>query len=209
MHIQRNKKAFLNYEEASFLSIKEKEIMKKKVVLLGDSIRLIGYGTKLPEIAEDFAEIWQPEDNSRFIQYVLRQIFDCREKISDADIVCFNSGEWDICNVFGDGTFTTPDYYASQLVRIADMLLKKGKKVVFSTTTPVREDNKYNSNDDIRRFNEIALSVLEPMGVVINDLYTVVIADLEANIREDDKIHLSEQGTRLCAEKTAETLRNL
>ena len=48
----------------------------KKVVLLGDSIRLIGYGTKLPEITQGEFEIWQPDDNSRFVQYILRQIFD-------------------------------------------------------------------------------------------------------------------------------------
>lgn len=183
--------------------------MKKKVVLLGDSIRLIGYGTLLPELTKDFLEIWQPEDNSRFVQYLLRQLFDYADKIDEADIVCFNSGEWDVCNLFKDGTFTYPDYYASQLVRITNILLEKGKTIVFSTTTPVREDNPYNSNKDIEKFNKIAVEVLEPRGVIINDLYSVVADDIEGNIREDDKIHLTEQGIHRCAEKTAELLWNL
>ena len=41
----------------------------KRVVLLGDSIRLIGYGTKVPELLGDGYEVWQPEDNGRFAQY--------------------------------------------------------------------------------------------------------------------------------------------
>lgn len=183
--------------------------MKKKVVLLGDSIRLMGYGTLLPKITEDFLEIWQPEDNSRFVQYVLRELYDYNDKIEECDIVCFNSGEWDVCNIFGDGTFTEPEYYVSQLKRITALIQKKGKTVVFSTTTPVRNDHPFNSNDDIKHFNDLAIAALEPMGVVFNDLYTIVMSDLEANIREDDKIHLTEQGIRLCAEKTAETLKAL
>ncbi len=183
--------------------------MKKKVVLLGDSIRLIGYGTLLPKITEDFLEIWQPDENSRFVQFVLREIFDHSAKIDEADIVCFNSGEWDVCNIFGDGTFTEPDYYVSQLVRITKILQKKGKTVVFSTTTPVRNDNQFNSNKDIKYFNELAVNALTPMGVIINDLYSVVMYDLEVNIHEDDKIHLTEQGIRLCAEATANLLRTL
>ena len=37
----------------------------KKVVLLGDSIREIGYGTKVPELLKDEFTVWQPEENWR------------------------------------------------------------------------------------------------------------------------------------------------
>lgn len=180
----------------------------KKVALLGDSIRLIGYGTKLPEITQGEFEIWQPEDNSRFVQYVLRQIFDYSKEIDEAEIVHFNSGEWDICRLYGDSTFTTPEYYVSQLERITDILQKKGKKVVFATTTPVKEANKYNFNEDIEYFNKIAVEALTNKGVVINDLYSVVMEDLENNIREDN-LHLSEVGIIKCAEATKKVLQSL
>lgn len=178
----------------------------KKVVLLGDSIRLIGYGTVLPELVKGKLEIWQSEDNSRFVQYVLRQLFDLSEQIDRADIVHFNSGEWDICNLYGDGTFTDAQYYTSQIVRIAAILKKKGKTVVFATTTPVKPGNPYNSNADIEHFNQLAVEALTPMGVIINDLYSVVMNDLENNIREDDKLHLSDAGISACAEATAQLL---
>ena len=40
----------------------------KKVVLLGDSIRLIGYGTKVPEMLGPEYTVWQPSDNGRYAQ---------------------------------------------------------------------------------------------------------------------------------------------
>lgn len=48
----------------------------KKVILLGDSIRLIGYGTKLPEILGADYDVWQPEENCRFSNYTLRMVFE-------------------------------------------------------------------------------------------------------------------------------------
>jgi len=42
--------------------------------------------------------------------------------------------------------------------------------------------------------------------VEVNDLYSVVYEDLEGNICED-KLHLSEKGNRLCAEKVTEIIR--
>ena len=37
-----------------------------KVTLLGDSIRLIGYGKKVPELLGDDFEIFQPDINCKF-----------------------------------------------------------------------------------------------------------------------------------------------
>ena len=180
----------------------------KKVVLLGDSIRLMGYGSRIPALLGDGYEVWQPEDNGRFIQYILRQIFDYREQIEKAQIVHFNSGEWDICELFGDGPFTPPDMYVSQVMRVVKILQSWGKTVVFATTTPVREENPHNHNDVIRRFNELIVPQLQKAGVVVNDLYAVVAEDIYANVC-DDNIHLSEQGIKRCAEQTAEVIRNV
>ena len=37
----------------------------KKVVLLGDSIRQIGYGKKVAALLEPDYTVWQPDDNCR------------------------------------------------------------------------------------------------------------------------------------------------
>lgn len=181
----------------------------KKVALFGDSIRLIGYGTILPEMIKDEFEVWQNTDNDRFVQYLFRQIFDNMEAVDEADIIHFNAGQWDVCNVYGDGTFTPADMYVSYIVRFADIMLKKGKTVIFATTTPVRDDNPYNSNSDIVRFNELAVAALKDKGVIINDLYSVLAADIDRYIRDDDKIHLTEEGINLAAKTTADLLYSL
>ena len=52
------------------------------------------------------------------------------------------------------------------------------------------------------------------MGVVINDLWSALIVDVDRYIRNDDKIHLTEEGIDVCTEmvknsiyKVAETIR--
>jgi hypothetical protein len=91
----------------------------KKVVLLGDSIRLWGYGTKLAEVLGDGYEVCQPEDNCRFTKYTLRGMFDWADLIKDADVIHWNNGLWDATELFGDGTFTTEEEYIRDCVRIA------------------------------------------------------------------------------------------
>ena len=38
----------------------------KKIALLGDSIRQIGYGSKVVELLGEDYDVWQPDDNCRF-----------------------------------------------------------------------------------------------------------------------------------------------
>ena len=66
----------------------------KKLVLLGDSIRLIGYGTRLAEIMSDEYEVWQPEDNCRWADYTYRMLSDKAAEIEGADLVHWNNGHW-------------------------------------------------------------------------------------------------------------------
>ena len=179
---------------------------KTKVVLLGDSIRLMGYGPAVPALLGDAYEVWQPESNGKFVSNVLRDLFDMADRIDEADIVHFNSGEWDICDLFDDGPFTPEEFYVSQILRIADLLQAKGKSVVFATTTPVRPENRHNRNNVIARYNAAVVPLLEEKGVLINDLYAAVAEDVYGNVC-DDTIHLSPSGIRRCAESTAAAIR--
>lgn len=178
----------------------------KKVILFGDSIRLLGYGKPVAEMLKGEFEIWQSEDNDRFAAYLLRQLFDAREEVANADIIHFNAGLWDVCELFGDGTFTPLDTYVAEIGRLADLFLQGGKKVIFATTTPVRLENEHNRNEVIEEFNAAVVPMLKEKGVIINDLYTPMAADIYANICEDN-IHLSEAGIALCVAQTAEVLR--
>jgi hypothetical protein len=178
----------------------------KKVVLLGDSIRLIGYGTPVAERLSSEFEIWQPEDNCRFAQYTLRGLWEWKDSIKGADIIHWNNGLWDVCEIFGDGSFTPIDEYVDTMVRIARLLKERAGKVIFATTTPVRPDNPHNKNEVIAAYNEALVPKLLEMGIAINDLYTPLVSDLYKYISED-KIHLSDDGIALCTDMVEAVIR--
>ena len=107
----------------------------KKVVLLGDSIRL-SYGNRVRELLGEGYTVWQPEDNCRFAAYTLRMLFDYKAQLEGADVIHFNCGLWDMCDLFGDGPFTPLEVYAEQMVRIAKILKTYAPVVIFAAPTP-------------------------------------------------------------------------
>ena len=178
----------------------------KKVVLIGDSIRMIGYGKPVAERLCPEFEVWQPDDNCRFASYTLRGMWDWQENMRGADIIHWNNGLWDICQLFGDGAFTPIDEYVSTMLRIARILKERANTVIFATTTPVRPENLHNKNEVIEAYNAALVPKLLEMGVVINDLYTPISKDVYKYICEDT-IHLSEEGIALAADMVEAVIR--
>jgi lysophospholipase L1-like esterase len=180
----------------------------KKVTLLGDSIRQIGYGTRVPEMLGDEYEVFQPEDNCRFVKYTLRMIFDFKEQIAGSDVIHWNNGLWDIPTaLFDDGEpFTSEEEYVVNMLRVAKELKKLGKRVVFATTTPVHNEFPYNDNNVIKRYNDLIVPKLQEIGVEINDLGALVSQDIYKYIGAD-QIHLSEEGIALCAAQVVKVIK--
>ena len=178
----------------------------KKVVLIGDSIRMIGYGTPVAERLNGEFDVWQPDDNCRFAQYTLRGMWDWQDGIRGADIIHWNNGLWDVCELYGDGTFTPVDEYVSTMLRIARILKERASTVIFATTTPVRAENVHNKNEVIEAYNAALVPKLMEMGVIINDLYTPLATDVYKYICEDT-IHLSKDGIELCADMVEAVIR--
>lgn len=170
----------------------------KKVVLIGDSIRQIGYGSPVAERLSDEFEVWQPADNCRFAKYTLRGLWDWKDGIRGADIIHWNNGLWDVSDLFGDGEFTPIDEYVDIMLRLARLFLQRARVVIFATTTPVRPENPHNKNETIGAYNEALIPKLRELGVVINDLYTPLAEDVYRFI-SDDLIHLSDEGISLAA----------
>lgn len=181
--------------------------MAIKVTLLGDSIRLIGYGKYVPEILGDEYEVWQPSDNCRFTEYTMRMLAEEKDHIAGSRIIHWNNGLWDANDLFGDGPFTTEERYAENLERIARLLLQRCDRLIFATTTPVRHDTPNHTIERVKRYNEIAVDVLTKQGVTINDLFSLLEPDIYRYIRDDDKIHLTYEAAKLCAEQVAEKIR--
>ena len=179
----------------------------KKIVLIGDSIRMIGYGNPVAERLADEFEVWQPDDNWRFAKYTLRGLWDWQDGIKNADIIHWNNGLWDVCSLFGDGEFTPLDEYVEIMLRLAKLFKQRARTVIFATTTPVRPENLHNKNDVIAAYNEALVPKLKEMGIIINDLYTPLSKDVYKYIC-DDTIHLSNEGISVAADMVEAVIRN-
>ena len=178
----------------------------KKVVLLGDSIRLIGYGHRVAELLGEEYTVWQPEDNCRFASYTLRMAFEWKAQMQGADVIHWNNGLWDVCDLFGDGAFTPLDQYCDTMVRIARVLKTYGKTVIFATTTPTHPDMWGHDRTRLNSYNAAVTAALRAEGIIINDLYTTIAADIDKYIASD-YLHLSEEGIEVAAKQVAECIK--
>lgn len=182
-----------------------------KITLLGDSIRLgaggdiHGYGNRAAELLGEDFEVFQPEENCEFAKFTQRGLFDWRDKMQGSRIVHWNNGQWDVCDLFGEGTFSTKEEYVENMVRIAKILLSRHDRVIFATTTPVNPAHPYNRNEDIEAFNAAVVPELEKLGVVINDLHSIVAQDIGRYICSD-MIHLTDEGVEVCARAVADKI---
>lgn len=178
----------------------------KKVMLIGDSIRL-GYQAKVAELLGEIAVVSGPVDNGRFSAYTLFYL-SAWVPDNDFDVIQWNNGQWDTCHM-PDGRIHTPlATYLELQERIAGILLKKTKRLVFATTAPVWPEQfasvstNRRRNEDVSEYNSAAADLLGGFGVEINDLHSPVMADVKRYISED-MVHLTEAGNRLCASRVA------
>jgi acyl-CoA thioesterase-1 len=182
---------------------------------LGDSIRLIGYGTKVPELLGEDYQVFQPEDNCRFVKYTLRMLFDLKSEIEGSDVIHWNNGLWDIpTGLFDDGEpFTNVEEYVQNMLRVAKELKKLGKRVIFATTTPVHEDKKNlegpippaHRNEDIIRYNSAILKEFEKEDIYINDLHSLMYAEKEKYLLSD-MIHPNPDGIKVLGRAVADSV---
>ena len=177
----------------------------KKIILLGDSIRL-SYGNRVTELLGVDYTVWQPEDNCRFAAYTLRMLFDYKAQLEGADVIHFNCGLWDMCDLFGDGPFTPLEVYVEQMVRIAKILKTYAPVVIFATTTPPSPKMWGHDLNRVRAYNAAAMAALEPLGVLFDDLFTPVAEDIDRMISED-YLHASPYGVEILANRVADCIK--
>lgn len=178
-----------------------------KVTLLGDSIRLLGYGKRTEELLKEDFEVYQPENNCQYAQFTMRLLYDQKTQMAGTDIFHWNNGLWDTVDYFGDGPFSSAETYVETMVRLARLLKQDGATVIFATTTPTFRHHQWD-NAVIADYNRRVVPALQKEGVLINDLYSFVDPHKEEYIREDH-VHLSEVGTEACAQEVAGFIREV
>ena len=176
----------------------------KKIILIGDSIRM-GYCKYVKEALLDTAEVFYPDENCRFAEYVLRYLGDWKKQGKwgdDVDLVHWNAGLWDCLELYGDEPLTSLSYYGEAIARIDKrirMFFPKAK-VVFATSTSIVESGYGKDfcrhNATIEKYNQAALRALSGTDTVIDDLYSVSLKCTEEH-RSDMTHFNTPSGTEL------------
>ncbi len=190
----------------------------KRVLLLGDSIRM-GYDEYVKELLKDeFEVIYDEFDNGRFAAYTLWQANQFFKNHGKFDVVHWNNGYWDM-NI--EPPMTAPmhpvDEYVRFLYRILTEIRRNGAVPVFATTLPVLSSEKAADiisgitarfeydNGWVEEYNAAALSLMKREGVQVNDLYSLCLKD-PYYYKCPDLLHLTDEGYRVCAAQTADSI---
>lgn len=183
----------------------------KKVMLIGDSIRMATQTSVREKLGDGF-EVWSPEANCRYTALTLNELRYYLKKFPEPDIIQWNNGLWDTAILYDDdGNFTPLDIYVDNLGRILKQLKKTGARIIFATTTPTHPKKEARQsatasrhfNSDIERYNAAAVRLMESEGVEVNDLYPLLLGDLDRYINADDLIHPTPDGVEVLSSQMA------
>lgn len=152
----------------------------KNVLLIGDSIRG-GYDKAVKKTLEGKANVCFPKENCRFAAYVLRYIHEYKALVEDGDVdvIHWNAGLWDCLRLFEEEPQTPIDVYAYYIDRICVRMKKlfPDAKIIFATSTKVQSEkmdkNIKRYNEEIEKYNEVAVATVKKYGFIVNDLYAV------------------------------------
>lgn len=172
------------------------------VILLGDSIRM-NYQDNVVKLLDGKANVMYPAENCRFAAYTLNSLRHWLPNMQNPDVIHWNNGIWDAVSCNGeDRPFSTLDEYMGYCKRILKVLKDTGAKVIFALTTPLKNNP---ANETIKQFNAAMAEYLASEGIEIDDLYSVIDADKDRLICEDN-CHLSEDGKAAAAESVVKSI---
>ena len=179
----------------------------KNLLLIGDSIR-IGYDKSVKKTLEGKANVIFPEENCRFASYVLRYFHEYLNNINgeDIDVIHWNTGLWDCLRLFEEEPHTPIDIYAYYIERICIRIKKicPNARVIFATSTKVLSEkmsrNFKRYNEEIEKYNEVAVDIAKKFGFKINDLYGLS-ASLPEEAHSDPVHYYTSVGTEAFTKK--------
>ncbi len=191
----------------------------KRVLLLGDSIRM-GYDSFVKELLDgEFEVFYDDNDNGRFAAYTLWQANQFFKNVGHFDVVHWNNGYWDM---HIEPPMTTPIHpvheYVHFLGRTLDEIRRNGAVPIFATSAPIlpEEDaatvmqeginRTFYKNEWVLEYNKAAVDFMRSEGVAVNDLYSLCL-ESPTFYKTPDLLHLTEAGYRRCAEQTANAIR--
>ena len=182
-----------------------------KVLLLGDSIRM-SYQPLVARLLDGKAQVVGPSDNCQYSLFTLSSLGRWINQLGQPDIVHWNNGIHDAGHNPARNPVQIPiDMYSANLEFILNILVSWTPKVIWATSTPVHPDRPFRDtewswrNEEIDRYNDAALQLMDSRGVPINDLHALVWANMPEFLSQD-QLHLSEAGEKACAQATADSV---
>ena len=180
----------------------------KNVLLIGDSIRM-GYDKSVKSSLQDKANVVFPTENCRFASYLLRYLHEYKNTLlpnADVDVLHWNAGLWDCLRLFEEDPHTPVDVYAYYIDRLCVRIKKlfPNAKVIFATSTSVLSYKmggivkRY--NEDIEKYNEVAVEIVKKYGFEVNDLYKVS-TELPEGAHSDSVHFYTDVGTKAFTDK--------
>jgi len=187
---------------------------KPNIFLIGDSIRQ-GYCETVKNRLEEDANVFYFKDNCRSSQYIIFSIKKWAGMFNDpslVDIVHFNCGHWDVAHFNGhELSLTTESEYGRNLQIIIDLIKKffPRAKLIFATTSPMNPNKRVDTNprttEEIARYNDVALKVMERNSIPINDVNTFMLS--WGSECYADSVHLTKEAFATLGEYVAEQLK--
>ena len=194
----------------------------KKVILIGDSTAVgssvsVGYGPYLREMLAGSAHVFLPVENcqdTRFTSSCLTELF-YPGLLATADVIHWNNGLWDVLHFLGNPRNVVPlNNYTKLVEKIYASLrsVNPEAKIVFATTIPVVEfdadGGSYRKHSEIEEYNAAVKKLFAGRDIVINDLYEVC-KDFDASNWTRDCVHLTDESSRILAERCASVIEPL
>jgi lysophospholipase L1-like esterase len=191
----------------------------KKVVLIGDSIR-IGYQPVVMKKLKSLAEVWGPEVNGGTSSNVIKNLH-YWVKEQAPDIVHINAGLHDLRTLYynsGPGVNVIPlDHYRDNIRTIFDYVkTRTDARLIWATTTPVIYEKAHEAhtgsadfdryNEDVIAYNRAALKIAAKMNVPVNDLYQLVMSATPEKIIRNDGVHFTEEGNEMLGNQVAQMI---
>ncbi|CAN5488938.1 SGNH/GDSL hydrolase family protein [soil metagenome] len=190
----------------------------KKIVLIGDSIRL-GYAPTVRDELHSIAEVWAPEPNSQHSVNVILHFNEWVLKTAP-DIVHMNAGLWDIRKVLPNDTANVVPLarYRENVALLLRLARENSKaKFIWATMTPIDQEQCITAHaaiglirrvaTDVALYNAAAVEECRAAGVEVNDLHQFVLDHNPAAIRTADGVHYTPEGYALLGKQVAAVVR--
>ena len=191
----------------------------KKVLLLGDSIRM-GYDSIVKEMLEGEALVFYDDvDNGRYASYTYGQMKDLYEKFGPFDVVHFNNGYWDMNREENSEACEPLPVYLQDLKNIVEYVRSQGGIPVFASTVPIYDEGKSldntgtncalnYKNEWVINYNMAARALMNELKVEYNDLYELMLKG-DMYYKCYDFLHLTHEGYTICAKQIVDIIKKL